>query len=444
MNFPNENSIAPTRIKPLRAHLTQFRINHTLLIAGLLLSSALTGCGPHSSPPTPVKTAPASPSPAYSSVTIGTLPEEKPWITHVEFADLDRDGLIDGLACDAAKNTVLWLRQSPRGSFSEVVIAAGLSSPVHATPVDIDGDGDLDVLVACMGRVLPTNEHIGSVVVLENIGGYKFTPHVLIANTARVTDVEAGDFNHDGRIDLAVAKFGYYDGEITWMENHGDWKFEEHTLLSLPGAVNVCVADMNGDSLPDITAVVSQQYEEIYLFENRDHGQFSAKVIFGSTNEDFGSSGISLCDVNRDGKPDILYTNGDGFDYAEPGKRPWHGVQWLENLGSSSFRYHRIADFPGAYSPVGADLDGDGDIDIVCVSGFNNWKDPKAVSLMAYLNDGHENFTPQPLASNPTHLVSVAAADLDGDRIPELLTGGFHAYPPWDRVSRIRLWRRGP
>jgi hypothetical protein len=417
---------------------------YVLIVAGLWALGALAGCNPKSSPDQSAKIAPAAMPLMYSSIAVGVPPEEKPWITHVEFVDLDRDGLIDGLACDAAKNTVVWLRQGPVGQFTEIVVASGLAAPVHATPVDIDGDGDLDILVACMGRVLPTNDRIGSVVVLENTGGTKFTPHVLIADTARVTDVEAGDFNHDGRIDLAVAKFGYYEGEITWMENHGNWKFEEHNLLRLPGTVNVCVADMNGDGLPDITAVVSQQYEEIYLFENKDHGEFSAKVIFGSTNEDFGSSGISLCDVNRDGKLDILYTNGDGFDYAEPGKRPWHGVQWLENLGSGSFRFHRIGNFPGAYSPIGVDLDGDGDIDVVCVSGFNDWKDPKAVSLMAFINDGHENFTAQPLASAPTHLISVAAADLDGDHLPELLTGGFHAYGPWDRVSRLSLWHRDP
>jgi len=58
--------------------------------------------------------------------------------------------------------------------------------------------------------------------------------------------------------------------------------------------------------------------------------QFHVEELFGSTNEDFGSSGISLSDLNRDGRPDILYSNGDGFGYADPGKRPWHGLQWLE------------------------------------------------------------------------------------------------------------------
>jgi hypothetical protein len=36
----------------------------------------------------------------------------------------------------------------------------------------------------------------------------------------------------------------------------------------------------------------------------------------------------------------------------------------------------------------------------------------------------------------------VKAVDLDGDGIEELITGGFHAYPPWDKMSRITLWKK--
>lgn len=417
-------------------------LGKSFAVASLALVALLTGCKPSLSEKKDSIATAALPSWTYSPETIGQPPGEKPWITNVAFVDLDHDGLIDALACDATQNTVVWLRQFPAGQFTETTIASDLPGPAHVSAIDIDGDRDLDLLVACMGRVLPTNERIGSVVVLENTGDNRFLPRTIIANTARVTDVEAGDFNQDGRLDLAVAKFGYFEGEITWLENLGGWKFREHTLLSLPGAINVCVADLSGNGRPDITAVVSQQYEEVYLFENKGRGEFEPRVIFGSANEDFGSSGISLSDVNRDGKIDVLYTNGDGFDYAAPGGRPWHGVQWLENLGGGSFRNHRIGNFSGAYSPLGIDLDGDHDIDIVCVSGFNNWNDPGAVSLTAYINDGHEKFTVKPLAHSPTHLITVAAADLDGDGYPELITGGFFTYPPWDQVARLSLWRR--
>lgn len=378
----------------------------------------------------------------FSSTPIGAPVEGKPWITHVCAVDLDHDGRLDVLACDAKANTVVWLRQSEPRLFSEQVLAADIPAPVHVEPVDMDGDGDLDLLIASMGQVFPNNDKIGAVVILENDGRQNFTRHVVVEQIARVTDVRAADFDGDGKLDLAVGQFGYDEGEVRWMRNLGGWQFESRILLSLSGTVNVCPADFTGDGKIDFVALVSQQWEEIHLFENDGRGNFSSKVIFGSTNEDFGSSGLVACDLNRDGRMDLLYTNGDGFDYAQPGSRPWHGVQWLENRGDGFFRPRRIGGFAGSYSPAGVDLDGDGDMDVVAVSAFNEWKEPQAVSLMYFRNDGRMNFTPHVLARNPTHLLTCVAADFDGTGVPVLVTGGFHAYPPWDRMSRLRIWRR--
>jgi hypothetical protein len=414
----------------------------TTAVVVLLLAND-SGCAPRvaETPTKLAKIAPVEDTSRFVPEPIGTPFEGKPWISHVALVDLNRDGRKDVLACDDKLNAVVWLRQMADGGFAESTLAADLPGAVHVEAVDMDGDGDLDLLVACMGEVFPNNDKIGSVVILENDGHQHFTRHTIIEHVARVTDVQAGDFNGDRKLDLAVAQFGYDQGEIRWMENIGDWQFKSHNLLSLSGTINVCVADMNGDGTNDIVAVVSQQWEEVYLFSNDGHGNFTNKILFGSTNEDFGSSGISLSDLNRDGRPDILYTNGDGFAYADPGTRPWHGVQWLENRGDGFFRFHRIGNVPGAYSAVGVDLDGDGFMDVVCTSGFNDWSRPKAVSVVAFMNDGKMNFTEHVLAYAPTQLITLAAADMDGSGRPSLVTGGFYSYPPFDRMSRITLWR---
>jgi hypothetical protein len=402
-----------------------------------------TGCGPAEVPRSavPAKSDVVIDTARYTPVSIGAPFEGKPWISHINVVDLDRDGRDDVLACDDKLNGVVWLRQTEPGKFTESTLMASLPSPVHVEAVDIDGDGDLDLLVACMGEVFPNNDKIGSVVILENDGHQHFAKHIIADHIARVTDVRASDFDGDGKLDLAVGQFGYDQGEIRWMRNLGNWQFESHNLLNLSGTINVCVADLNGDRALDIVAVVSQQWEEIHLFENDGKGNFTDRILFGSTNEDYGSSGISLCDLNRDGRPDILYTNGDGFAYADPGKRPWHGVQWLENLGGGSFKYHRIGDLPGAYAPIGVDLDGSGKMDIVCTSGFNDWKNPEAVALVAFKNDGNMNFTMHVLAHAPIQLITCATGKLDGSGKQSLVTAGFYSYPPFDRMDRITLWR---
>jgi hypothetical protein len=354
--------------------------------------------------------------------------------------DLDGDGLKDILVCDGKRNRVTWIRQVKLGVFEEQDIGDPVAGPAHVEVADLNGDGHLDVLVSSMGVIPPSNAKTGSVVVLVNDGANHFTNRVLLENVARVTYLAAADLNHDGKLDLVVGQFGYLQGEVRWMENLGNWEFKSHQLLDLPGTIHAPVADLNGDGNLDIVALVAQDSEEVHAFFGDGHGNFRDRVLYGSTNKDYGSSGLSIADINGDGKPDIVYTNGDGFDYATPGSRPWHGVQWLENLGEGKFSYHRVGDFPGAFSPVVVDLKGDGHKDIVVCSGFNDWTKQDAVSLMCFENDGTNHFTPRILAHVPTHLIVVKAADLFNDGRIELVTGAFMFYPPYDHVSRVTLW----
>lgn len=373
---------------------------------------------------------------------IGAEVGDRPWIAHVNPVDLDADGRLDILACESKYNTVFYLRQLEDGSFEEITLATEMRAPVHVESADMDNDGDLDIIVSSMSVVFPNNDKIGAIFILENDGNTQFVPHLIIENIDRVVDVRAADFDGDGMLDLAVGQFGYDQGEVRWMRNTGLWEFESEVLLSLSGTINVCVADFDGNGALDFAALVSQQWEEIHLFLNDGTGRFTSKVVWGSTNEDYSCSGMTLTDLNRDGRADLLFSNGDGFGpNPEPGPKPWHGIQWLENKGNGFFQFHRIGDLGGAYSPIGLDFDEDGDMDVVALSSFNDWNKPKAISMAWYENDGNYRFTRRVLTYEPTHLLTLAAARMRGSDAPfSLITGGFHAYPPYDRQSRILIW----
>lgn len=375
-----------------------------------------------------------------SPMPIGNKFTDKPQISNVCAADLDGDKLMDVIVCDTKSNTVSWIRQYPMGTYTEIVLADGLTAPAHAEVRDFDNDGDKDVIVAVLGMLFPNNDKIGSVVVLENDGKQNFKKHIVAEKIARVSDVRCGDLDGDGDMDLAAAQFGYDDGETRWIENLGNWKFQSHSLQNISGPINVEIADIDKDGDLDIVSLVSQEWEEIYCFVNDGKGKFQPKLVWGSNNEDFGSSGISLADLNKDGNLDILYTNGDAFDYVPPVPRPWHGVQWLENKGNLNFEYHRICNFAGAFSARTADIDHDNDMDIFVVSGFNLWDKPDSESLIWLENTGGMKFKKHPEAYSPTHLLTLELADFNNDGNMDMVTGGMHVYPPYDRMGRVTLW----
>lgn len=377
---------------------------------------------------------------SLTPTAVGDDFQEPPWIPYQVPYDLDEDGLLDILACDARANEIRFIRQSTDGTWHERTLGQPVEGPVRIDFSDIDGDGDTDLLVASMGMVLPNRERIGSVVILENLGNLNFENRVVLSKTDRVTDVRAADFDKDGDQDLVIGQFGYDQGAVRWMEQTGPWTFETRDLLLKSGAIHAIPDDIDQDGDYDIIALISQEWEEVYCFFNDGSGNFKPAIIWGSTNQDYGSSGISLVDLDRDGDNDILYANGDGFDYSTPGPRPWHGVQWLKNRGNGFFERKQVGRMAGAFSPVATDIDGDGDLDVIASSASAEWGSPDAYSLVCFENTGNLNFKKRPIATSPTHLVIIHAADMDGDGYDEIVSGGFHAYPPYNDTSRILIW----
>jgi hypothetical protein len=371
---------------------------------------------------------------------VGQSFTEAPLISFVQAADLDKDGLPDIIVCDCRSNSVNWIRQSPAGSYTETVLADNLIAPAHAQVIDFDNDGDNDIMVAVLGMLFPNNDKIGSVIILENTGHNTFKKHIAAEKIARVSDVRAGDLDGDGLMDLAVAQFGYDDGETRWIRNLGGWKFESHILQNLSGPINVEIVDIDADGDQDIVSLVSQEWEEIWAYINDGKGNFQPKLLFKSSNQDFGSSSIFLCDADQDGDKDILYTNGDAFDYIPPRGRPWHGIQWLENKGDLKFEFHRICDFIGVSNIRPVDVDRDGDLDLFAVSTFNLWDNPESQSFIWLENKGKMQFVKHNISNKPTHMISLDVRDFNGDGLPDFITGGMHTFPPYDRMGRVTLW----
>jgi len=371
--------------------------------------------------------------------SIGSEPGQNPQITHVQVVDFDDDGRNDVIACDAQRSSVLWYRQTEDGSWDERVLGDQLIVPAHATVVDLDQDGDRDVLVSILGNIWPDDGVIGRLVLLENLGG-QFQQRILLDDIRRVADAQADDLDGDGDLDLAVAEFGYAHGSVMTLENVGGLQFRERELIVAPGAIHVQIADYDGDGDRDVATIISQDEEELWGFENLGNWEFRARRLFWTPNFDLGSAGLVQSDLDADGDQDLLLPVGDNFEdqYAYP--QPYHGCLWFENRGGWEFVERRLANFGGTYAAAVGDLDADGDRDVVLVSMSNDWDRAENPSIAWLENDGQQNFTPWQIASDPIHLVTVACGDIDNDGRDDVVAGGLHVRPPFDRRGRITAW----
>lgn len=249
---------------------------------------------------------------------------------------------------------------------------ARLHNPCHIEPCDLDGDGAIDLVVADLGSFAPGDHDRGRVVWLRRLDGeYSFEEIVLASGLGRVADVRPADLDGDGDLDLIVAEFGHYrTGKIAILKNvasEGERpRFELQELDPRPGTIHVPPHDFNNDGLSDFVALVSQEHETVTAFVNQGDARFHSHTVWAAPDLTFGSTGIELVDLDQDGDVDILYSNGDAFDNSF--LNPSHGIQWLENLGHFEFDYHRLTDMSGAYSASAGDVDLDGDLDIIAVA----------------------------------------------------------------------------
>jgi len=314
--------------------------------------------------------------------------------------------------------------------------------------VDLDGDGTKDILLACLGSFYATDDRVGSVVWLKGSADGTFTPITLLEGVGRVADVQAADFQGNGKLDLIVAVFGWRQtGEILYLENRTtDWShpvFVPHVLDERHGAIHVPVGDLNKDGRPDFVALISQEHETVVAFLNEGNGRFRKETIYTAPHPAFGSSGIQLIDLDGDGDLDVLLTNGDSLD-APYLLKPYHGVQWLENRGSFPFVHHRLIDLYGAMRAVAADVDGDGDLDIVVVSFlpgeyFPQRTELKLDSVLLLEQTAPGKFSPHVLESVHCDHLTCALGDLDGDGKVDLVIANFAKGSP--KADAIEIWK---
>ena len=320
---------------------------------------------------------------------------------------------------------------------SAEVIRIG-SNPAGTCDVDLDQNGSMDLIVADLGSFLPEDHSKGQVLWLPGSDSNepKPAPRMILDSIGRVADVQPADLDNDGDQDLVVAEFGWHkSGGIHVVFNDGNETgkrtFRDLRLDSRPGTIHVPVTDLDGDGRLDFVALISQEHEVIEAFLNRESG-FEKIRIYAAPDPSYGSSGIELTDIDGDGDADILYTVGDTFDSYLI--KPYHGIWLLRNDGQLKFEPQHIAAMPGVLRAVTADLDSDGDQDIIAAALLPtksvHGKTPAELQALIWLEQtSNGQFARHVIQRGLPIYASLAVSDIDGDSDLDIVAGCFHAEP---------------
>lgn len=356
----------------------------------------------------------------FTMVDVG-VKSKIPFIDNIKPIGLAKNKHFEFLVSDAEKKQVTLLKKSVSG-WSETKLA-DIEIPIYTDVVDYDHDGDEDIVVTDLGEFPPSKEMVGRVFLLRKNKSGGYDKELLIEGIPRATEARALDVDGDGDLDLAVSAFGGKNiGEIFWLENQGKNISVKHILLNLSGALNITPVDLNADGRMDLVSLISQEHEMIVAFIATDNKEFKTHIIARAPHPMFGSTGMRMADMDRDGDLDILFSNGDAFD-TQMDPKPYHGVQWLENSGNLVFKFRDVGRSYGVASAVAGDIDGDGDMDVVASSFINYWEDKNRKSLVWFENDGHQNFQQHNFVSPPPGIVSFEVGDFTGDGKLDILAG---------------------
>jgi hypothetical protein len=212
------------------------------------------------------------------------------WVKHVldegvgetrtiRAADFNGDGRIDLVGTARVGNLVAWY-ENPGLPFTQRwtrhIVDNRSMSPTHGHPIDMDGDGDQDIVMA-LGFTGPPGPETHQVCWYENLGrpgkGTEWKKHP-IGRLETASEAAAADLNGDGKPDVAATAWGP-NGQVVWFENPGDPKgtWTRHVLKEKwVRAASVLIVDLDGDGRLDVVAAAERGTNEVRWWRNEGQG----------------------------------------------------------------------------------------------------------------------------------------------------------------------------
>jgi FG-GAP-like repeat/Abnormal spindle-like microcephaly-assoc'd, ASPM-SPD-2-Hydin len=330
--------------------------------------------------------------------------------------DFNRDGVLDVIIANTGNNTASILLGNGDGTFTSERNASSLSS-LGVAPEDFNGDGKIDLALIDSSGV--------SILIGNGDGSFRAGQTYPLANCASII---AADFNRDGRMDLAVT---HANGNVAILIGDGDGTFQDPIDYPVGvGPEGLAIGDFNRDGKLDLVVANAGFSNNKYtgstvsiLLGNGD-GTFQAQKTYSTA---VGPLSMAVSDLNRDGRLDLAVATATTF-----------GVTSIllgngDGTFQSSVNYVTSKDHNAqAHSIITADLNDDGDVDLVVADNTPN-ETGTPTGLAVLLGHGDGTFQPPAIqapgvlidpAAAPNAISQIAVADIDGDGKLDLISVG--------------------
>jgi VCBS repeat-containing protein len=357
----------------------------------------------------------------------------------IQRGDFNLDGRQDLVVLGFGGSGIL-LPGNGNGTFGTPVVFTtlggldgGLTGGRHMAVGDFNADGKLDILTASESHA---NTFIpgGGLSVLLGNGDFTFQAAVTYADRSNPTGVTLGDFNRDGRLDIAMANnfnSQAISGQVSVLLGNPNGTFQNPLNYSTVGANPraLAVGDLNADAIPDL-AVFNNSGDTAILI-GTGTGAFKPSVNFFTACDGLlsGPIGLSIGDFNADGRADLASSS-----------------TMLMGLGDGTFSNRQLFTYLAPVVNVdfrtslptevaAGDLNADGNVDLVVAMAGTT------VVLFGYGNGSFRAPVrldpPAALQLDPTSS-RLSLSDMDGDGDLDLVT--LHA-----RIGQtaggVAIWR---